>query len=90
MTSSHLDVRKDIGLPTSGFIINNHASSHELSTKRFSLEDRRKEMAEVEEKGETKGELHGFTQDGTVDLKGRPVLRSQGGRWTACSFIVGK
>lgn len=46
-------------------------------------------MAEVEEKGETKGELDGFTQDGTVDLKGFPVLRSQGGRWTACSFIVG-
>ncbi|KAG9446874.1 hypothetical protein H6P81_013002 [Aristolochia fimbriata] len=31
----------------------------------------------------------GFTHDGTVDLEGRPVLRSQGGRWTACSFIVG-
>nr|DAD20008.1 TPA_asm: hypothetical protein HUJ06_021471 [Nelumbo nucifera] len=29
------------------------------------------------------------TQDGTVDLKGRPILRSKGGRWKACSFIVG-
>ncbi|KAI3970684.1 hypothetical protein MKX01_024331 [Papaver californicum] len=31
----------------------------------------------------------GYTQDGTVDLKGRPILRSKGGRWKACSFIVG-
>ncbi|XP_031484238.1 protein NRT1/ PTR FAMILY 5.2-like [Nymphaea colorata] len=31
----------------------------------------------------------GFTQDGSVDLKGRPVLRSQRGGWRACSFIVG-
>ncbi|KAI5341342.1 hypothetical protein L3X38_020616 [Prunus dulcis] len=30
-----------------------------------------------------------FTQDGTVDLKGRPILRSKTGRWRACSFIVG-
>ncbi|KAI3970686.1 hypothetical protein MKX01_024333 [Papaver californicum] len=30
----------------------------------------------------------GYTQDGTVDLKGRPILRSKGGRWKACSFIV--
>ncbi|CAK9139530.1 unnamed protein product [Ilex paraguariensis] len=29
-----------------------------------------------------------YTQDGTVDLKGNPVLRSKGGGWTACSFIV--
>ncbi|KAA0049224.1 hypothetical protein IC582_012554 [Cucumis melo] len=32
--------------------------------------------------------LDGYTKDGTVDLKGNPVLRSQRGRWKACSFIV--
>ncbi|KAI3868590.1 hypothetical protein MKX03_036658 [Papaver bracteatum] len=30
-----------------------------------------------------------YTEDGSVDLKGRPVLRSKGGRWKACWFIVG-
>ncbi|KAL0370396.1 UNVERIFIED_CONTAM: protein NRT1/ PTR FAMILY 5.2 [Sesamum angustifolium] len=30
-----------------------------------------------------------YTQDGTLDLKGRPVLRSTTGRWKACYFIVG-
>ncbi|KAL2463553.1 Protein NRT1/PTR FAMILY 5.2 [Forsythia ovata] len=29
-----------------------------------------------------------YTEDGTVDLKGNPVLRSKRGGWTACSFIV--
>ncbi|KAG0463405.1 hypothetical protein HPP92_018905 [Vanilla planifolia] len=29
-----------------------------------------------------------YTMDGTVDIKGRPIVRSKGGRWTACSFIV--
>ncbi|GMN49034.1 hypothetical protein TIFTF001_018214 [Ficus carica] len=29
-----------------------------------------------------------YTEDGTVDLKGRPVFRSKTGRWKACSFIV--
>ncbi|KAH0633907.1 hypothetical protein KY290_037352 [Solanum tuberosum] len=38
---------------------------------------------ELEKKGED------YTQDGTVDLKGRPVLRSNTGRWRACYFIVG-
>ncbi|XP_020579810.1 protein NRT1/ PTR FAMILY 5.2-like [Phalaenopsis equestris] len=28
------------------------------------------------------------TKDGTVDLKGRPSLRSKGGRWISCSFIL--
>ncbi|XP_009336152.2 protein NRT1/ PTR FAMILY 5.2-like [Pyrus x bretschneideri] len=42
-------------------------------------------MATVEEKGLEDD----HTQDGTVDLKGRPVLRSNTGRWRACSFIVG-
>lgn len=31
-----------------------------------------------------------YTKDGTVDLKGRPVLRSNTGRWRACSFILGE
>lgn len=30
-----------------------------------------------------------YTKDGTVDLKGNPILRSKTGRWKACSFIVG-
>ncbi|WCJ24089.1 Major facilitator superfamily protein [Euphorbia peplus] len=29
-----------------------------------------------------------YTQDGTVDLKGKPVLRSKRGGWRACSFVV--
>ncbi|RWR97603.1 protein NRT1/ PTR FAMILY 5.2-like protein [Cinnamomum micranthum f. kanehirae] len=29
-----------------------------------------------------------FTQDGTVDLRGNPVLRSKRGGWKACSFVV--
>uniref|UniRef100_A0A5B7BW04 Uncharacterized protein n=1 Tax=Davidia involucrata TaxID=16924 RepID=A0A5B7BW04_DAVIN len=41
-----------------------------------------------EEKGPADGK-EDYTQDGTVDLKGRPILRSKTGRWTACSFIVG-
>uniref|UniRef100_A0ACD5TMS9 Uncharacterized protein n=2 Tax=Avena sativa TaxID=4498 RepID=A0ACD5TMS9_AVESA len=35
------------------------------------------------EKGE--GE---YAQDGSVDLRGNPVLRSKRGGWTACTFIV--
>jgi len=46
-------------------------------------------MEVVEEKGPASGKQD-YTQDGTVDLKGRPVLRSKTGRWKACSFIVGK
>ncbi|PKI38367.1 hypothetical protein CRG98_041242 [Punica granatum] len=30
-----------------------------------------------------------YTEDGTVDLKGKPIRRSRTGRWRACSFIVG-
>jgi len=30
-----------------------------------------------------------YTKDGSVDLKGNPVLRSKRGGWTACSFVVG-
>ncbi|XP_051152806.1 protein NRT1/ PTR FAMILY 5.2-like [Andrographis paniculata] len=29
-----------------------------------------------------------YTEDGSVDLRGQPVLRSNTGRWTACSFMV--
>jgi hypothetical protein len=39
---------------------------------------------------EEKGSVEDYTQDGTVDLQGRPVLRSRTGRWKACSFLVGK
>ncbi|CAJ1899929.1 unnamed protein product [Sphenostylis stenocarpa] len=48
-------------------------------------------MAEEEEKGfgSSGREEEDYTQDGTVDLKGTPVLRSNTGRWRACSFIVG-
>lgn len=47
-------------------------------------------MANVEEKGIENGGLLDYTQDGTTDLKGRPISRSKTGRWRACSFIVGK
>ncbi|WJX84403.1 hypothetical protein P8452_66983 [Trifolium repens] len=38
---------------------------------------------------EEKGSVEDYTEDGTVDLQGRPVLRSKTGRWKACSFLVG-
>ncbi|CDP10872.1 unnamed protein product [Coffea canephora] len=31
----------------------------------------------------------GYPEDGIVDLKGNPVLRSKRGGWTACWFVVG-
>ncbi|KAF2319240.1 hypothetical protein GH714_014178 [Hevea brasiliensis] len=34
-------------------------------------------------------ESKGYTQDGTVDLHGRPVLSSKTGKWKACAFLVG-
>lgn len=34
-------------------------------------------------------ESKGFTQDGTVDLHGRPVIAAKTGKWKACSFLVG-
>ena len=40
-------------------------------------------MEEVEEKGPSGGR-EDYTEDGTLDLKGRPVLRSKTGRWKAC------
>ncbi|XP_063936860.1 protein NRT1/ PTR FAMILY 5.2 isoform X3 [Daucus carota subsp. sativus] len=42
----------------------------------------------VEENGKTRGDDE-YTKDGTVDLMGNPVLRSNTGRWRATSFIVG-
>ncbi|KAK3148424.1 hypothetical protein QOZ80_3BG0294930 [Eleusine coracana subsp. coracana] len=42
-------------------------------------------MAAAMEKGEPVGE---YTQDGSVDLRGNPVLRSKRGGWKACAFIV--
>lgn len=30
-----------------------------------------------------------YTQDGTVNIKGKPILRSKSGGWKACSFVVG-
>ncbi|KAJ7959565.1 protein NRT1/ PTR FAMILY 5.2-like [Quillaja saponaria] len=30
-----------------------------------------------------------YTQDGTVDLRGRPALASKTGKWKACAFLVG-
>ncbi|KAL4030402.1 hypothetical protein IC575_008639 [Cucumis melo] len=44
-------------------------------------------MAQVEEKGSENGR-DDYTEDGTVSLKGLPVLRSKTGGWRACSFIV--
>ncbi|CAI9776011.1 unnamed protein product [Fraxinus pennsylvanica] len=41
-------------------------------------------MAGEEENGQDR-----CTQDGTVDLKGNPILRSKRGGWTACSFVFG-
>ncbi|CAK8543625.1 unnamed protein product [Lathyrus sativus] len=40
-------------------------------------------MEMVEEKGQK-----GYSQDGTVNLQGKPVLRSNTGGWKACSFII--
>ncbi|KAH6837445.1 Major facilitator superfamily protein [Perilla frutescens var. hirtella] len=31
----------------------------------------------------------GYTQDGTVDLRGQPVLADKTGKWKACAFLVG-
>ncbi|KDP26488.1 hypothetical protein JCGZ_17646 [Jatropha curcas] len=46
-------------------------------------------MAKVlEEKGPASGG-EDYTEDGTVDIKGKPILRLSTGRWKACSFIVG-
>ncbi|XP_057789548.1 protein NRT1/ PTR FAMILY 5.1 isoform X1 [Salvia miltiorrhiza] len=31
----------------------------------------------------------GYTQDGTVDLRGRPAIADKTGKWKACAFLVG-
>ncbi|KAG6429090.1 hypothetical protein SASPL_107129 [Salvia splendens] len=43
---------------------------------------------QMEERGPVGG-TGDYTNDGTVDLKGRPVLISSTGKWKACYFIVG-
>ncbi|XP_047942293.1 protein NRT1/ PTR FAMILY 5.2-like isoform X2 [Salvia hispanica] len=43
----------------------------------------------MEDRGPAGGGMGDYTKDGTVDLKGRPVLRSSTGKWKACYFIVG-
>lgn len=45
-------------------------------------------ICKVEEKGAADGSKD-YTEDGTVDIKGNPALRSKSGRWKACSFILG-
>ncbi|KAI7726365.1 hypothetical protein M8C21_025955 [Ambrosia artemisiifolia] len=44
-------------------------------------------MMELTRDGKRIGE--DFTQDGTTTLKGKPVLRSNTGKWRACYFIIG-
>lgn len=39
--------------------------------------------------GSSKAVQGDYAKDGSVDLKGRPVLRSKRGGWSACYFIVG-
>ncbi|XAR66006.1 hypothetical protein NMG60_11012041 [Bertholletia excelsa] len=34
-------------------------------------------------------EAKDYTQDGTVDFRGQPVLASKTGKWKACAFLVG-
>ncbi|PIN20482.1 H+/oligopeptide symporter [Handroanthus impetiginosus] len=34
-------------------------------------------------------EAKGYTEDGTVDLQGQPVLAHKTGKWKACAFLVG-
>eukprot|EP01018_Ginkgo_biloba_P000984 Gb_03690 [translate_table: standard] len=41
------------------------------------------------ETGNNKLQSEEYTLDGSVDLKGRPVLRATTGRWRACWFVVG-
>ncbi|CAN1349020.1 Protein NRT1/ PTR FAMILY 5.1 [Linum perenne] len=34
-------------------------------------------------------DIKGYTQDGTVDIRGRPILASKSGKWKACAFLIG-
>ncbi|KAF2294903.1 hypothetical protein GH714_026915 [Hevea brasiliensis] len=45
-------------------------------------------MENLEERRSADGR-EDYAKDGTVDLKGRPVLRSKTGRWRACYFMIG-
>nr|GFC27149.1 protein NRT1/ PTR FAMILY 5.2-like [Tanacetum cinerariifolium] len=49
---------------------------------------RRRNSTGTEGAVEETGNGDGYTEDGTVDLRGNPVLRSKRGGWKACSFIV--
>lgn len=40
--------------------------------------------------GDERGVREEFTQDRTINLKGKPVLRSTTGKWKACYFMLGK
>lgn len=42
----------------------------------------------VEEKDEGSEKLE-YTGDGSVDSRGRPVLKKNTGNWRACPFILG-
>lgn len=46
-------------------------------------DQREREEMSLQEEGDD------YTKDGTVDLRGNPVRRSQRGRWKACSFVIG-
>lgn len=35
-------------------------------------------------------EIKKYTGDGSVDFKGRPVLKQNTGNWKACPFILGE
>ncbi|XP_002526567.3 protein NRT1/ PTR FAMILY 5.2 [Ricinus communis] len=60
-----------------------------ISTRSFLLSpSQMAKLGEEEEEGPVDGK-EDYTEDGTVDIKGKPVLRSKTGRWRACSFIVG-
>lgn len=40
--------------------------------------------------GDENGVREEYTQDGTTNLKGKPVLRSTTGKWRACYFMLGE
>jgi peptide/histidine transporter 3/4 len=46
-------------------------------------------MAENGGEGEGGEAREYYTKDGSVDLRGNPVLRSERGGWRACAFVVG-
>ncbi|KAL6553825.1 hypothetical protein OROMI_019498 [Orobanche minor] len=54
----------------------------EYRVAELSLHHRYEAMQEEKENDD------GYTQDGSVDIKGNPILRSKTGGWTACCFLV--